>query len=223
MTRALQIATLALVISGAMAFLSVCAFFGLSTWTEWQNRGIIKHFDGVLTRFEVVEGKLFGTAKNLDAASRIWADSAKSQARTVAQLAENANDAILVAKGAMVSARTTLDTINEQAAHIGPLLDSARAATDAVPQTLDGLYNTSRAATQSMTDLDDLLKSQAVRGSIANFADLLGNANGIAVDGRKVADKATLDYLTPKPWWMKVGQYAGDAADFGALFARHVH
>ena len=43
----------------------------------------------------------------------------------------------------------------------------------------------------------------------------------ILADGKQAADKATADYLAPKTWWQKIGKYAGDTYDLGALLARH--
>ena len=72
-----------------------------------------------------------------------------------------------------------------------------------------------------MEDLDALLKRKAVGDILDNTAAITANGAGILADGRKLADKATSDYLTPKPWYVKLRSYSGDVFDISAFLARH--
>jgi len=78
------------------------------------------------------------------------------------------------------------------------------------------------ALASSGEDLDSLLKRKSVTDTLDNLDKMSVSGSAILDDGRKVTDRATDDYLSPKPWWKKVYRFAGDTYDYGALFARHV-
>lgn len=118
--------------------------------------------------------------------------------------------------------------VSDTSAHANKAIDSAREATEQARtdlQTLNGSISASRplleAYTRAGDSLNDILKRQAINRILDNTASMTESGAGILADGRKVTDKATADYLDPKPWWKKVGRYASDGFDYGALFARH--
>ena len=78
-----------------------------------------------------------------------------------------------------------------------------------------------RAFNRDAEDLDALLKRQAIGQILDHAAGITQHADAITGDLQAVSDKATKDYLTPKPFWRKFGQYAGDTFDVGAFLARH--
>ena len=135
-----------------------------------------------------------GYASHLD---REVSDLAGSSGRTldaIATTAQGATDTLSEAQTDLATARTSLVAIP-------PLME---------------------AYTRSGEDLDTLLRSQAISGTLENVDALTGNLNGIAADGRKVTDKLTTDFLAPQPWWKKIGRFASDGFDYGALAARHI-
>lgn len=108
------------------------------------------------------------------------------------------------------------------------LLDSTAATINKVPDTLTALNGAignvkdlAGTGNDSLNDINRILERQAINRILDNTASMMESGAGILADGRKVTDKATADYLSPKPWYRKVGRYASDAFDYGALFARH--
>lgn len=121
-------------------------------------------------------------------------------AAAVQSLAEHLNKTADAATAATLQAQTDLTTLNGSIAATKPLLE---------------------AATRTNVDFNALLEGPALKAVLTNTASMTDSGAGIMADGRKVTDKATADYLSPHPWYTKVGRYAGDAFDYGALFARH--
>lgn len=118
--------------------------------------------------------------------------------------------------------------ISDTSTHANKAIDAATEATQqarADLQTLNGTISAGRplleAYTRAGDSLNEILKRQAISRILDNTASMTESGAGILADGRKVTDKATADYLTPQSWYRKVGRYASDAFDYGALFARH--
>lgn len=124
----------------------------------------------------------------------------QNAALAVSSMSDHLNQTADAATAATLQARTDLFTLNGSIAATQPLLE---------------------AYTRSGNDLNAILERKAVTEIIDNFASTTGSLAGVMADGKKVTDKATADYLSPKPWWRKLGAYAGDTYDYGALFARH--
>lgn len=124
----------------------------------------------------------------------------QNAALAVKGTAEHLNKTADAATAATLQARADLNTLNGSIGAAKPLLE---------------------AYTRSGDDLNKILERKAITRIIDNSESLTGSVAGIMADGKKVTDKATSDYLSPKPWWKKVTRYAGDTYDYGALFARH--
>ena len=124
----------------------------------------------------------------------------QNAAVAVASMSDHLNKTADAATLATLQARDTLETANGAIAGAQPLLE---------------------AYTRSGNDLNEILERPALTQTLDNAASITGSASGIMADGKKVTDKATADYLAPQPWYRKVGRYASDAFDYGALIARH--
>jgi hypothetical protein len=124
----------------------------------------------------------------------------QSAATAVRTTSEHLNATADAATAATLQAQTDLTTLNDSIGATKPLLT---------------------AFTRSGDDLNGLLEGDSLKAILANSASMMGSGAGVMADGKKVTDKATADYLDPKPWYRKVGRYVGDAFDYGALFARH--
>jgi hypothetical protein len=100
---------------------------------------------------------------------------------------------------------------------------AAGRALDAVDTTAGAAQKLLAAGTQTVGHADTAVVSLTpeVERLLAATGDTVTNANGVMADGRKVADKAAAEYLTPKPWWKKITAYAGDGFDITAFLARH--
>ena len=122
-----------------------------------------------------------------------------------------------------------MDTFNAASQKLGRTADNLSETAGATTALLGESQRTVAAAqpllsafTSSGEDLDSLLKRRAVTDLLDNLAKMSMSGSAILDDGRKVTDRATSDYLSPKPWWKKVTRYVGDTYDYGALIARHV-
>ncbi len=131
--------------------------------------------------------------------------------------------------GALVTAtaqnlNTVGDSVKQVATAATGTLQQAR--TDLV--TADGTIAAAKpvlvnlAATES--DLDGILSENRahIASTLANVDGITANGNGILADGRKVSDKLTKDFVTPKRWYQNIGPKLSDVFDYGALAARHV-
>lgn len=124
----------------------------------------------------------------------------QAAAAALSNTSDHANKLIDTATEATAQARDDLKTLNSPISDSGALLEAYTAAGN---------------------HLNEILKQKAITETLNNMASMTGSGAGILADGKKVTDKATADYLSPKPWWMKVGRFASDTYDYGALFARH--
>lgn len=124
----------------------------------------------------------------------------QSAAAAVTNTAGNLNKTIDAATGAVTQARDDLKSLDTPISDAGPLLE---------------------AYTRSGRDLNAILERPAIGRLLDSSAAVTQNAAGISADGKKITDKLTSDYLSPQPWWKKVGRFASDTYDYGALFARH--
>lgn len=124
----------------------------------------------------------------------------QAAANAVTDTAGNLNKTIDAATETTLQARDDLKSLDTPISDAGPLLE---------------------AYTQSGRDLNAILERPAIGRLLDSSAAVTQNAAGISADGKKITDKLTSDYLSPQPWWKKVGRFASDTYDYGALFARH--
>ena len=216
MTRTLSItlSLCALLVSGA--FLFVC----------WKLSAALDTTRQAAWNVSALAWNSQPTVQHVNEATDVWAQASRKQAEAADELLRD-----LRAQSWHVD--RTLTTFNAQMEHVGPLLDSLRETTHAATGTLtaatktiqtvnDGTGPLLDASRASVKDFDALLKNPNIPDTLSNVQSVTQNTAGITLDLRKVTDKATADYLSPKPWYRKIGRFAGDAFDYGALFARHV-
>lgn len=163
---------------------------------------VLLHLDGTLTRFEAVESKVYATAQNIDAASATWSNSAKEETAAVNNLTAQALQTISETRVTLASAQTTIQTIGDQSKEVGPLLISARAATDRlgpaigqVQDTVAGLQEPLQAGAQSLQDLDARISDPHISALLVNLDTTSGNAAAMSTD----AQKKFHDLLYPRP------------------------
>lgn len=123
----------------------VAAFFAPLAWQAWSTPYLFKHVDGVVTRAQGIEHRVYGTIDNIDKASKTWADSSKTQAGEVTDLITQFHGVLSTTDTAIWRLGHAADTANAQLLHVGPLLDSAKLAVDSIPPAVK---QTGDAATQ---------------------------------------------------------------------------
>lgn len=154
---------------------------------------------------------------NLSDATGDWSDASKQQARDVRAL--------------LASGGRAVDAVTEDAKALKPAIVTAQGTAQAASDALGEAQGTIHAAqpllaslTRNSDDVGQIIKDNApsLHLTLENAQVTTSNIAGVTSDLRKVSDKAASDYLAPKPWYLKVGRYASDAFDYGAMFARHV-
>ena len=207
----------------------------MTGWCGYALHGLIAGADlrmnsktGILARAEGVEQKAFSTLDNADKATKIWADSAKTQAGAVQDLATDAHGTLSVANRAIEGVNPVTAALTGE---IGDLRETTTAATGAT-LALSGVLTRAQATTEGATatlartataisDLDTLLKDQAIQRTMAARRSALEDVHGMSTDGRKVADALTVKFLTPVPWWKQPITKGGELIDIAAAIARH--
>lgn len=144
--------------------------------------------------------KLDGIVANVNAVTKTAADSSKAQAASIAAIEgdfraemwhldnslttvdatlKTAQGTLKTASGTIGAVQGTLTATNEQLAHVGPLLDSARAATDSISpvvtasgQKLDAELDALHTAT---LDVDGFINRPALAATVAHVDTMTGN------------------------------------------------
>lgn len=212
-------------ISVTAAALAVAVFFSVLTW---QIPTLVLHLNGVLTRAEGVESKLNATAANLDKATGAWAASAKTQAGAIEDLATDAHGTLWQVNNLASSMTKSADALHE---NLNALHKTADAATGLATQARVDLETLNGSISQAgpllshtdatVGDLDALLKRKAITDSLDSADELLAHSAAITGDLARVTKKAADDFTAKKPWYRKIGGYAGDTFDLAAFLARH--
>ena len=201
---------------------------GMVLWLGVAAHKVLAHLDGAVLRAEAIETKANATLVNLDRETGIWADSAKAQAGAVQDLATDAHGTLSVANTAIEGVNPVTAALTGE---IGDLRETTTAATGAT-LALSGVLTRAQATTEGATatlartataisDLDTLLKDQAIQRTMAAAAGALEDVHGMSTDGRRVADALTVKFLTPVPWWKQPISKGGELIDIAAAIARH--
>jgi hypothetical protein len=141
----------------------------------------------------------------------------------------------MIERASTSKVNATMDAIATIPGHVNPVLDSARGTLDASTDLTVQLTKDARTANDTISamqapigqfneagaNLNALLKDRAIHDTLENVQTTTQNVAGITADFQRVTDKASADYLAPKPWWKKTFRFAGDAFDYGAFVARH--
>lgn len=204
----------------------------LSALVVWGGFGFTQHAIILLDRWaavapdpvkvESVVNNTNNAALNLSRATQTWADSSEQQARDVRATLVKANRLIgdlreVAGKsGDEVDAlRRTTDAATDSALALTRLLDEGKITVAAAQPVLGAL-------TQSGNDLDAILKDKAILETITYIRSITESGAGIMIDGKKVADKATADWLKPVPKWKLPLKRVGQGWDILSAAARMV-
>lgn len=175
MIRFLIYAWTAFALAGAVCF-GVVAYKASRIPTIPDLHPLILHGDGVLTRLEGIESKANATLINIDDGTRVWAASAKSQARSIEALTVGATYAIQDARGAIGDVQKMVTTATEQEAHVGPLLDSLKSTSDSAQPVLGQLALTASASTQTLDAINIRIRDPKID-------ELMGHIRGMSASG----------------------------------------
>jgi len=170
-----------------IAFLSCGAYAFLRIGLAVRDvPAVVTHLNGTLTRAEEVESKLYATAGNLDKATATWAASSKDQAAAVTALTADAHQTLVETRDAIAQADTTLATVDAQAKHLGPAIDSIQASFDAATPAVKQIN-------QDVADLDTTIKAtSALTGAATariddpHIDDLVKHLDGMSASSDKM-------------------------------------
>jgi hypothetical protein len=186
------------------------------------------HVDGTLTRTEKLLSKTYATMSNLDAATKIWAGSAKEQTAAVQDLATDAHGTLSEVNGVAQSLHGSADALHTELDSLHKTTDQATtlaAALTTSAQTMNQTIASAQpllvASTRAVDHFDSLVNSPDLSHALSHVQGMTSSGDAILADARKVADKETADWLRPVPWWRVPIQKGGALIDIGAAVARH--
>ena len=215
--------------TSAALLLLLLTVTGVVAWLGFEAHRVLVHLDGAIVRGEAIETKANATLINLDKGTATWAASAKEQTQAITELATDAHGTLSEADRALQGINPVTSALTDEVGALHKTTDAATTGVQALTttiQTADHVITNLQAPidgfTQDAADLDALLKDNAIHRTLEATATTSEQIAGVSTDLRKVTDKATADYLTPKPWYTKMGRFASDAFDYGALAARHI-
>ena len=173
---------------------------------------------------------LSGVVSHIDTATGAWSDASKQQVQSVAAIERDlraemwhldrtlttVDGTLRTAQGTLSGVTEAVGTANKQLASVGPLLDSARTATDSIAPVLQTLP-------PAVTDFRSYMAQDqpALLATLNNVESVTNSTAGIVADARKVSDKVTANYLKPVPWYMWPLKRMGEVWDISAAIARH--
>lgn len=225
MRRLMYISHIALGFSGALCFLVITAIL---LYKMPVVNSLLAHADAA--------------ANNAVTATGVVARSSAEQARQavtierdIRALTWHINRSLGSADRLMGAGTDVLRTVNFQASHIGPLLDSLRDASNSVPASLSHLSSTEDAATKTLASVQDDADAIRDRVSDKRVDELIDRLNGTAKhvqgmsesgdtilkNGARVSTKLADDFTKPVPWWKWPIKKMGDIFDIGAWAAQH--
>lgn len=169
---------------------------------------------------------------HLDTATGAWANASAKQAESMTAIQHDirvelwhVDRLLLDGSQTLQAARGAINTANDQLTHVAPLLDSTRAAVDAIPPAIKQITDDTRPimanADGAVGDFRKFISAPAITDTLGNVATITGNAAAITTDGRKVSDKMTDDFLKPVPWYMYPVKKGSQLLDIFSAVARH--
>lgn len=222
MTRALQVAHLALILCGV----GLCAFVAYLAY------GVTREVDQTLETVNrpCATGKPCGTladfAKTLNTVRLTFGQveiAANHEDRNLSTL--DAQEQALFAatqktlqnaQGALGTAQTAIASIQSDAAAARPVIASLSGITEQVPITLNDLDSTETAATTAIQSLNAKITDPRLNEILTSSQQITWNASEVTFDATRVADDATKKYFTPQPWYRKALPYAATGAKIAA-------
>ena len=157
-------------------------FFTLASWVMWQARALPLHVNGVLTRAEGVESKLYATSGNLDKATAAWAASAKGQADAVEGLVTDAHGVLSTVDLTLASLRSNSDALNGELVALERTTDAATGlangltADAAEAQTaLAGVPPVLASGARAMNDFDRMVTNPQLYETIGRLDETTGH------------------------------------------------
>lgn len=172
---------------------------------------------------------------NINKATGAWSQASAQQVASVAAIERDVRaelwhvDRFLLAgSNTLQAAQGAINTANLQLTHVAPLLDSARAAVDAIPPAIqhvtedaDGVRPILANADGAVGDFRRFMTAPALTATISNVDAMTAAWAATSGDLRKVADKMTADYFKPVPWYLYPVKKSSELLDIGAAVARH--
>lgn len=196
-------------------------FFSVGTYILLRAPNLMLHADGVLTRSEVTLSKVNATVSNLDKATKVWSDAAKSEAGDI-------SDTMLQVRGTLSAGQDAFSSIPPVAEHLNKTADALtetaqQASLDlrTLDSSFDALQPLLADSDRTVNTFNALLESKDLSDAIRHTNVTMEHVDAISEDAQKVADKVTADYLKPVKWYMRPVKYVGDIWDIGAAIARH--
>jgi hypothetical protein len=214
------------------------AFFGVLIWCGFAGHALIAHLDtssGVLVqRWTPGKGKpdaLIDALYNLLHATNDNLNRSCGGGRPCGTLA-TLNKTITKAGDSVVTTqlaeRATVphvlafaDSLRDAGDALSGTAEAATATLGTAQTTIQGLQPLTASLRRSIDDFDALVAAPDLLSALHHVDGMASSGDAILADGRKVADKATADFLKPVPWWKQPIHKGGELIDITAAIARH--
>jgi hypothetical protein len=231
MIRAIQIALLLLLLTatGAVALLG------------WEGRRLLRDVDGLTPQAALLAQRWTPSAGKpnalIDAAYNLLHATNENVNRgcgggkpcgtlatlnkAVTKIGDSVVTTQLAERTTVPHVLTAMDTLNAAAGKLGATADAATATLETAQVSIAATQPLLNASTDSVRLLNMRLADPRIAEILQSFKAMSGDGAGILADGRKVADKATADYLKPVRWYMQPVKKGGELIDITAAIARH--
>jgi hypothetical protein len=123
--------------------------------------------------------------------------------------------------GTAKDAQSTLTALTGTAQALTETVGEGKATLQATKPLISSLDAATVSGKAAIDSLNDRINDPHLTSLMVHLDATTGNIDGITADAMRVSDKATSDYLAPKPWYIKLRAYSSDFWDFAALLARH--
>lgn len=167
------------------------------------------------------------TVDNVNHATGVWAQASQKQADAADALIRDLRVLSWHTDRSFLKLDTMLENYATIPAHLNKLADAGAGTAQEATKTIQTANTTIQAVQPVISDSDAILQhfdnrltDPRIDALMDAFRGMADSGNGILADGRAVSDKIARDYLTPKPWYRRAWNYAGDAFDVTAFLAR---
>ena len=158
---------------------------------------------------------LNGTVSNINAATGAWAKASDQQVKSVTAIERDlraemwhldrtlgtVDGTLQTAQGTLGAVTVAVGTANTQIARVGPLLDSARGATEAIQSTVASAQPVMDSTATAVKHLDALVSDPAIPKTLDHTEKITGDAQRITKDAADEADKLAHPPLKKLGFW----------------------
>lgn len=182
MTRAIQLAKLALLLTAA----GLCALLGLLAWRA--SAAIID----LSRKVDETASQVQPAIRNLNQATAEWSAASKAQAQSVTAIERDVrvemwqvDRTLQTAQGTFSAASTAIAAIGSDADAVKPLIGSGVGAVNSFSSALDQYKGTAVALTRTAESVNQRVNDPAITQTLHNINGITGSADKMLADAQE--------------------------------------